>query len=641
MRRVVVDTETDGLLPELTRLHCLVLRDMDTNQVMSCTDDDPARPSIRQGLAVLRNAEMLYGHNIIYFDIPAIQKVYPDWTYTGRVFDTLLAIRMWKSDISLTDWALMRRKTLPPKLVGSHSLKAWGYRLGVHKGAFSENADWSHWTEEMQVYCDQDTNVTRELVILLRRARLSPQALETEHELAFFLAAMERNGFPLDIGKCEQLYAQLAGRRAQLDAELRDIFGSWIVEVGPFTPKRSNRTLGYVEGCTATKVKVVQFNPGSRDHMIDRLKVKYGWVPTEFTEKGKPRLDDEVMGALPYPEAPKLAEYLLVDKRIGQLAEGKQAWMKLCALHPVTGMQHVHGRINQLGAVTHRATHSKPNMSATPKAESDKQHNLIFGPEGKWSTDMRNVWTVPKGWTIVGADASGLELRNLAHYMARYDGGAYVDVVLNGDIHAANRDALGLEGPHGRHVAKNGFIYPFLYGAGDPLIGSNLVNAGATIPEKIKRKKLEGEELFKSVGAHYRDKFLKGLPALSKLIDACKGKAASDGYFTVLDGRRITVRHEHAALNSLLQSAGAVICKRWLVESNRLLTAKYGPQGWNGKWAALVWSHDEVQIATRPEIAEDVAGILVDSIRSMTQHFAFRCPLDGEAKIGATWAQTH
>lgn len=636
MRRVVFDVESDGLLDDLTRIHCLVLRDLDTGAVMSCTDSDPNRPSIRQGLAVLRDCEEIHGHNIIYFDIPAIQKVYPRWTYKGVVRDTLLMARMWKSDIGRNDFALNRRGKLPGQLIGSHSLEAWGYRIGLYKGTFGKTTDWKDWSPSMQEYCERDTQVNAALCLLLRRAKLSPAAVETEMELAFFLAAMERNGFPLNVGKCEELYAQLSARRAQLDYELREVFGSWVVEVGPFVAKRNNRTLGYYEGAQATRIKIVQFKPSSRDHITERLKKLYGWVPTEFTESGEARLDDEVIGALPYPEAPKLAEYLLVAKRIGQLAEGKQAWMKLAKLHPVTGMQHVHGRINQLGAVTHRATHSKPNMSATPKVQAAKDGTLLWGKESDYSTDMRNVWTVPRGWKIVGADASGLELRNLAHYMARYDGGKYVNVLLSGDVHATNRDALGLEGPQGRHAAKNGFIYPFLYGAGDALIGSNLIAAGATIPPELGTRYEPSD-----VGAYYRAKFLKGLPALGRLIDMVKQKATGDGYFVVLDGRRISVRSEHAALNTLLQSAGAVVCKRWLVEVQRRLIARFGPQGWEGQWAALIWSHDEVQIACRPEIADEVASILVDSIRQMTQHFAFRCPLDGEAKIGNTWAETH
>ena len=628
---------------------------METGEVVSCTDDDVGRPSIRDGLDLLSKAERLYGHNVIYFDIPAIQKVYPEWTYRGRVMDTLIAARFWKSDIAGTDWGRVRKKMLPAKLVGSHSLKAWGYRLGVLKGEFNENADWSKWTPDMQTYCEQDTAVTRALVTLLRKAKLSPEAMETEHELAFFLAAMERNGFPLNMEECERLQGVLSARRAQLDHELRDVFGSWIVGGAEFVPKRPNKKLGYYTGCPATKVKIVQFNPASRDHIVQRLKALYGWTPTEFTENGTPKMDDEVMGALPYPEAPKLAEYLLVQKRLGQMAEGKQAWMKLARKHPVTGMHHVHGSINQLGAVTHRATHRNPNMSQVPSAKADKDHNLIFGKDSDYSTDFRNVWTVPEGWVIVGADASGLELRNLAHYMARYDGGAYVDVVLNGDIHTVNQKAAGLPT---RAEAKT-FIYAFLYGEGDEARGAKFLPATATSEEKIAK------------GKSVRTKFLKGLPALSKLIDKCKEIAADVGYFTVLDGRRISVRHEHAALNSLLQSAGAVICKRWLVEANRKLRARYGEQGWMqrrirnaantvnlpylgssvpdgwyvydapGQWAALVWSHDEVQIACRPEIAEEVAAILVETIRSMTQHFAFRCPLDGEAKIGRTWAQTH
>jgi DNA polymerase-1 len=633
LKRAVWDVETDGLLDDLTCIHSLVLRDLDTGALVSCTDNDPNRPGIEHGLSLLSKLDKAYGHNVIYFDVPAIKKVYPRWSIReGAVRDTLITARLWKQDVASGDWAMVRRKTLPPELVGKHSLEAWGYRLGVFKGTYGKTADWTRWTPEMQSYCEQDTEVTKRLVMLLGRQALPKGAVETEHELAWLLSEMERNGFPLNVESCQQLYAELSARRSVLDAELREVFQPWVVEVGPFTPKRDNRTIGYVAGCPATKIKIVHFKPSSRDHIVARLKALYGWEPTEFTENDAPKMDDDVMKALPYPEAPKLAKYLLVAKRIGQLAEGKQAWLKLMTDKSyqggaLTGMQHVHGSINQLGAVTHRATHKFPNMSQVPKVDADKEGNLKWGELGDWSTDFRNVWTVPKGWLMLGADASGLELRMLAHFMARYDGGAYGLVILNGDVHAVNRDALGLEGKPGREIAKT-FIYAFLYGAGDEKLGSIL-------------EPLSSPERQADLGAALRKRFLRNLPALGRLIDDVKLRTKEQGYLTVLDGRRIMVRAEHSALNSLLQTAGAVVCKTWLAETRRRFTREFGPQGWTGKWAALMWSHDEKQTAVRPEIVEPAKLIIVQAIRDMTSHFSLRCPLDGEAKIGRTWAETH
>jgi hypothetical protein len=240
--------------------------------------------------------------------------------------------------------------------------------------------------------------------------------------------------------------------------------------------------------------------------------------------------------------------------------------------------------------------------------------------------------------------------------MARYDHGEYVKVITEGDVHSVNRDALGLDGGEGRSKAKT-FIYAFLYGSGDHNLGvlvppdEHVLEQWWTDKPLLKRVKrqLEKREIpwtrrnFGAFvqGGELRSRFLKNLPALAALIDAVKLQADKNKYLTVLDGRRIQVRSSHSALNSLLQSAGAVICRRWLYECNGRLTTRFGPQGWGGKWAALAWVHDETQKAVRPDIGAEACDIVVASIQHMTDHFKFRCPLTGEAKLGMTWAETH
>jgi DNA polymerase-1 len=326
-------------------------------------------------------------------------------------------------------------------------------------------------------------------------------------------------------------------------------------------------------------------------------------------------------GILHYPPVVLLQEYLTVDKRLGQLAEGKEAWLRHFRLDPRTGLQHIYGRVLQNGTITHRAAHAKPNLGQVPKVGSP------------YGADCRELFTVPAGWVMVGADASGLEARCLGHYVARYDNGAYADLLLKGDVHTANQKAFGLpdgvdkNGRKFRDRAKTGY-YAWLFGAGPDKMGKTCY------PEKPAKQ-------WKQIGLTLIKRMLSSAPGLEYLIDKLQPKVKSPGYLTSLDERRVYVRHSHAVLNSLIQCAGAVICKRWIVVFNRRLVAELGPQGWDGKWAALGWIHDEVQLAVRPEYVEQVKNILVESIESLTDHFKFRCPLTGEAKVGGNWKETH
>lgn len=410
---------------------------------MSCTNDgDPAvYHSIETGLAVLSRAEKVYGHNVIRFDIPALKKVFPDWPGpSGQVLDTLVVAQMRWAHIKDSDYALAKEGKFPARMAGSHALMAWGHRLGCFKGEYTDwckeqGVDpWSEWRPEMQQYCEQDTEVTRQLVLKIRQSGVSPESVETEHELCEYLWKQEQNGWPFDMEKAVALQARLAARREELHGALVKQFGSWRAPDGkPFVPKRDNARLGYTAGQAVQKYKTVEFNPLSRDHIAKVLIETYGWKPTTFTPTGKPAITEDTLDALAeVPEAALIHEYLTIQKRLGQLAEGKQAWLGHARVHPATGMHHIHHRVIQSGTITHRAAHSNPNLGQVPSVGSP------------YGAECRELFTVPKGWVLVGADASGLELRCLAHYMARWDGGAYGETVLHGDIHTVNQKAAGL-----------------------------------------------------------------------------------------------------------------------------------------------------------------------------------------------------
>ena len=477
-------------------------------------------------------------------------------------------------------------------------MESWGHRLGNYKGDYK--GGWEVFTQEMLDYCIQDVEVTHTLYNKLLSKEFSEQSIELEHEVAWLMAKQERNGFYFNEKAGSELYSVLVKRRGELERELKDYFGSWVIKLPDFIPKVNNKSRGYIKGVPVPREKVVEFNPGSRDHIANRLTTLYGWKPTDFTEGGKPQVDEVVLGKLDYPPCKLLTEYLLVQKRISQLAEGTQAWLKLVKKGKI------HGSINTNGAVTGRATHAYPNISQVPSSSSPYGH------------DCRALFTVPNGWVLVGADASGLELRCLAHYMAKWDGGKYGQVLLNGDIHTENQKAAGLET---RPQAKT-FIYAFLYGAGDEKIGS-VVNGSATDGRKLKSK------------------FLRSLPALGELVKSVK-ESAGRGYLIGLDRRKIYVRSAHSALNTLLQGAGAIVCKKWLVLLEEQLSSLGLKHGWEGDYCFCAWSHDEVQIACRnDEIADKVAKAATDCVALAGEYFNFRCPLAGESKKGTTWADTH
>lgn len=597
---LIFDLETDGLLDEVSKIHCLVIKSTDDDGAVFSFEGSTPDTAIERGLKwLMETNQVIAGHNVIKYDLPVIQKLYPWFTIDPtKVFDTLVATRLIWANIKDTDNVLLKQEKLPGKLFGSHSLAAWGYRLGNYKGDYS--GGWETFSQEMLDYCVQDVEVTASLFTQIIEKNYSTQALDLEHQVAWLMAKQERNGFHFDMKKAAELLGTLVQRRGELERELKEYFGSWEVQLPDFIPARDNKTLGYKKGVPVKKVKTVEFNPSSRDHIADRLITLYGWKPADFTEGGKPMVDEVVLGKLSYPPCKQLTEYLLVQKRISQLNEGGQAWMKC------EKKGKIHGSINPNGAVTGRATHSYPNISQVPSSGSP------YGPE------CRALFTVPDDWLLVGADASGLELRCLAHFMAKWDGGKYAEILLGGDIHTENQKAAGLST---RNQAKT-FIYAFLYGAGDAKIGS--ITGGAA-----------GE------GRKLKQKFLRSLPALGRLVEAVQG-AAKRGYLVGLDGRHIHVRSSHAALNTLLQGAGALICKKWLVLLEEHLQAVGLKHGWDGDYAFCAWSHDECQIACRtPEIAKAVRSLAEDCVLKAGDYFSFRCPTAGESKVGKTWADTH
>ena len=547
MKRLAIDVETDGL--DATKIWCAVTKDIDTNEVNTWKEATGLRQYINE-------QDLLIGHNIIGFDLPVLNRLWNLNTESNPLRDTLIMSRL-----------------LNPVLEKGHSLDSWGERLGLKKGDFNDFG--GGLSEDMVAYCIQDVEISHSLFTHLDAGLLDwGKSVDLEHEVAVVVKKQEQNGFKLDVPKCMVMLANWQQTLMDIEEELQQVFQ-------PITTQRFSDKTG-----KQLKDKVEVFNPGSRKQIAERL-MSLGWKPTKQTEKGSVIVDEKVLQTVRIPQAKPILRYLLLQKRVAQV----KSWVE-----NVSDRGRVHCQVRTNGAITGRMTHSKPNLAQVPRVGSE------YGEE------CRSVWIVDEGNVLLGADASGLELRMLAHYM---DDPVYTREILEGDIHTANMKAAGLTD---RDQAKT-FIYAFLYGAGSAKIGQ-IVAGGER----------EGKRLI--------DSFLKNTPALQKLRDKVS-RLAEKGWLPGLDGRRLIVRSQHAALNTLLQGAGAVIMKQALIILNRKLIHA----NMDARFVANV--HDEWQIETTEQDAETVGHFAVQSIRQAGIRLKLRCPLDGEFKVGLNWAATH
>jgi DNA polymerase I-like protein with 3'-5' exonuclease and polymerase domains len=644
MKEIVFDIETNGFLEELTKVHCLVVS----------VDGGPAQAfnggRIVDGLDMLGQAEVLIGHNIQDFDLPALRKVYPTFNPSGLIRDTLIMSRLIWPDITEQDYPLAKRNTgFPATMIGLHTLESWGYRLGLRKGDFKQKQEegaesiWANWSQEMEDYCVRDVEVTVKLWAMMKSKNYSEDAIQLEHDFRAIISEQEREGFPFDMEKAEAFYVELLKKRLELDEQIAPYFPSWETH-HTFTPKVNNKKLGYVKHVPFTKVKVHEFNPNSNKQVAERLKVQRGWKPVDFTPTGQPKIDGDILRALgkEWPECELLAQRADVDKIISMLAEGDSAWLKL-ARKGSDGTWRIHGKVITNGAVTGRCAHFAPNLGQIPKGDDGSDFKKEMGKR------CRELFISLPGYSLVGWDASGLELRMLGSYMGAYDGGAYIQVVLEGDVHTVNQKAAGLPT---RSQAKT-FIYAFLYGAGGWKIG---IIPGVT-PEEIPDLKSKEREWSRAKyilekrnmstadenvalevkGHRLKRQFIAGLPALGQLKAAVEEKATNQKFIKGLDGRLLPCRSPHSSLNTLLQSAGALVVKKATVLWHRKMEAAAVKQ----YCKQVVHVHDEAQSMVLIGKEEEIGRLAIESIKEAGAYFKLRCPLDGEFKVGKNWRETH
>jgi len=575
--QLVFDIETDDL--DATLIHCIVAQDLNTEEIYKFPPD-----KLQEGYKFLTTADTLIGHNIIGFDIPMVHKFSDVDLSSIPVIDTLVLSRLFN-----------------PAREGGHSLEKWGYKLGYHKIEFS---DYLNYSEDMMNYCVRDVELNTVVLKELRKESkgFDKQSVELEQRVSKIIKQQEVNGFKFDTQHGLLLLAELREKKQAIEDEVHNTFKpKWVDDklVTPYIKKdgelsKRGLTDDEYDRCITTqnmnsfmRQQLVDFNLGSRKQIGEYL-IDFGWKPDRFTPTGQPIVDEKTLSQITHiHEANLIAQFLLLQKRIAQI----DSWIEATEED-----ERVHGFVIPNGAITGRMTHRNPNMAQVPSSHS---------PYGK---ECRACWIVEDNNVLLGVDASGLEIRMLAHYMNDEE---YTNEILNGDIHTANQQLAKLES---RDKAKT-FIYALMYGAGDEKLGK--VVGGSTAD-----------------GKRARQYFFDNKPTFKSLRDRVQ-RASAKKYLKGLDGRKLYVRNQHSALNTLLQGAGAIVMKKALVILDDVLKLN------NIEYKFVANIHDEWQIEVKESQADFVGGLAVDSIVKAGEYFNLRCPLDGEYKTGVNWSETH
>ena len=552
---LIIDIETNGLLNtldksnEVSKIFCIVTKDLSTGEIVTYTQEEcytNFKPSPNT---------IFIGHNILSYDLRVLAKILNYRHPASKCIDTLILSQLFNP---------IREK--------GNSLAAWGERLGFPK---MPSPNFEYYTKEMLEYCINDVQLTAKLyehLLINEKEKFSDESIRREHIFRYYMDQQERNGFYFDLPFATTFLARLTDESIDIEHKLQEIFPPEIIQL-------------------KTKTKEKPFNPASRKQIAERLMEK-GWKPTLKTEKGNIIVNEDVLAKVKgIPESESILKYLLLQKRASQV----KSWIKFC--NPNTFR--VHGRIKTLGTVSTRCSHLDPNIAQTP---------ATYSPYGE---ECRTCWTIPdsNNYTLLGCDASQLELRVLAHYMKDKK---YIHQILHGDIHTTNQQMAGLET---RDQAKT-FIYALIYGAGAAKIGY-IMNKSA------------------KHGQATKNKFLQNVPALSSLLEKVHTAADNTGKVRGLDGRYFHVRSLHSSLNVLIQGGGAIICKEWLIQiMKEVITEKL-----DAKPVANI--HDEIQFEVLKEDAEKLGEITKTCMKRVEKILGLDCPLDSAYKIGTTWAMTH
>lgn len=635
---------------ECDRVHLLVLRSYPKGEVQVFRRNDD-EDTIAEGWQILRSADGIIGHNVIGYDLPVLRRLYNN-TVKGRVFDTLVGSKVLYPDAKHHPF-------------GGNSVESWGNFLGIPKVG-TEITDWTKWTPLMEERCIRDCEVQAQIFKYIKPKLMRFKTpLKLEHLVAQICADMQANGVRIDVAGAEKMIQWMELEKAKAMDQLSVVFPPIIQKMKtpqyyydpadtlPVQYPRKKDAPAKLRArleAGPLKTKEHPFNPGSALQVAARLKEKYDWDaprtdPTPSAPDGNPSITEEVLKPLPFPEAGLLLRAQMAETRLKHLTD----WTRRAHASRTPGI--IHPQINHLGTNTGRASHQQPNQTACPKVLNPE----LRGYEGRYGWEMRELWgPTQEGWVQIGGDASGLELRQLGHSLALYDGGAYAKEVVTGDIHTLNMEAGGL---WTRDQSKT-VTYAYLYGAGDLHIGEVIcthpslsVAQLAHFAEKKqrwfaakqpgyrktarRRRMTKDQQWFDHVGSKYRAKFEKKLPALAQLATWCKQCASERGFIPLLDGRHAPVRSEHAALNVKLQGDGAILMKVAMVLVHQRLRRE------KIECAQMLWPHDEFQFEAPLENANTVGELIVWAIREAGVRLKMKCPMDAEYKIGPNWAFCH
>lgn len=671
-----LDIEANGLRPD--KIWCISCKDFETNERFRFRPKTPYSGHIdfqdqfREFVHSYNEGNLVFiGHNILAYDLYWINKLMELNIHYKSVIDTLVLSRLF-------------RPVSPPFGVscpddrrGGHSLEAWGERLGFPKFEFD---DWSKFSEEQMEYCDRDVDVLQAVYFHLidkESEGFSQESIRLEHKVAWLLAQQERNGFYLDKREAKSLYEDTTLLLEEMKEKLLKLFPPVKVLKSIYQVKykkdgeihsvskrilqqhKDDPSLDIEEVIPNEEYKLFKyktFNPQSSKQIGERL-LSLGWEPQKRTPKGAPATDkatlfDAIETLLDKNASLEslrcLSEYNIVADRQGKA----EKWLSL-----VEEDGRVHGRINPIGAGTHRCSHYNDNMANIAKVIYDSEGKPLKGLEGKFGWESRACWSVPsKEKVLVGADASGIQLRALAHYM---NDPVYTKKLVSDDIHVVHQKAAGLPD---RPTAKT-FIYAWLLGAGDEKIGSIVGipdknsterqhlwsfslkerRYGQTLRESIinklrrqGRKVTEEAVLLNIQGYKVKQQFLNRTPALKRLKTKEIPLATKKGYLKGLDGRKLWIPNEHLAMSLYLQGFEAVVMKAAMCVYSDILEAKKIP------FKQVNFVHDEWCIETYEAYGDLVGRACVKAIEYVGEKvFNVNCPLTGSYAVGKCWAEVH
>jgi len=597
----VIDIEADSLYPSL--VWCLCWLNLKTGEKGECLSHD----SVKAFFDATKGAVYI-GHNILKYDAPSLVRLLNVRLSVGNCIDTLVLASLYS-----------------PNLGGGHSLEAWGERMGEPKGHFS---DWSRLSPEMVTYCHQDVLVTAKLYLRLVKTLnsigFSEKSCWIQHRFTVILERQRKNGFEFDGQRALQLYTTIRAKEADLEEQIRRVFPAErrLVAVRSYKRRDGEPTAIYLKdqaryilepGEDEESYKAyedIPFSIGSPQQRTEKL-LELGWVPEEFTpktekggggnpkpfEKGvmSPSLERFLEGT-PTPEVAMMAKWMAFNGRANMINTWLDNWDEEDGK--------IHGKLYL--ADTLRCRHQAPNTANIPAVRTDKTGAVLLHEAGYYTYEARDLWCARPGRVLVGTDAAGLELRMLAHYLNRPD---FTKQVVEGDPHQYNADVVGITRPQAKTL-----IYAIMYGAAAPKIAKTL---GVPIRE----------------GAKIRNMFLERL-GLKELIDECISEQER-GRVSLLDGSQVVCPSPHAALNYKLQGGGARVMAAASIDLERNIQR-------NGLDSLKVGDiHDEWQYDCDPRDADTHARLSVEAIRAAGVELSLTVPLDGEAKKGLTWAQTH